>query len=465
MAFLDDVYVVTFPESLRAQENVRNSVMCRRGSGMPTSEQGIRVLVTPLGHENFVEAHLRARFQDHQLLQDRIPEVPDLQSAWVLLLHCASARANYLLRVVRPDLVRGFAERHDEGLWRCLCRLLGTDVQNARSQEVASVPLSMGGLGFPSATRTRQAACWASWAGSLSMIKQRHPTVAERILVALHNVEGPESTRSAAIVAHQSAGVEGFEVPSWEALSDGLRPHEPEDHEPGDVKHGWQREAASRVERQFLERDLMVRLTAPEQALMRSQSGPYVGMAFFVAPANFLTRIDPALFRVLLLRRLRLPLSLSSRWCRCGRPLDSFDHHRQACPRAGVLGRRRFAVESAAARVCREAGGRVTVNMMVRDMDLGLPHAHDSRRLEIVADGLPLFSGMQLAVDTTLVSPLHCGGSARPDAAQIDGAVLTVARRKKERTYPELMGPHARARLVVLAGEVGGRWFATSDHA
>ena len=195
--------------------------------------------------------------------------------------------------------------------------------------------------------------------------------MAERILVALqHDVEGPESTRSAAIAAHQLAGVEGFEVPSWEALSDGLRPHEPEDHEPGDVKHGWQHEAASRVERQFLERDLMVRLTAPDQALMRSQSGPYSGMALSVAPAIFLTRIDPALFRVLLLRRLRLPLPLSSRWCRCGRPLDSFGHHRAACPRAGVLGRRGFAVESAAARICREAGGRVTVNMMVRDMDL-----------------------------------------------------------------------------------------------
>ena len=49
--------------------------------------------------------------------------------------------------------------------------------------------------------------------------------MAERILVLLHNVEGPQSTRSAAIAAHQLAGVEGFEVPSWEALSDGLRPY------------------------------------------------------------------------------------------------------------------------------------------------------------------------------------------------------------------------------------------------
>ena len=33
-----------------------------------------------------------------------------------------------------------------------------------------------------------------------------------------------------------------------------------------------------------------------------------------------------------------------------------------------------------------------------------------------------------------------------------------VAGRRKERSYPELVGPRSRAKLVVLAGEVGGRW-------
>ena len=37
--------------------------------------------------------------------------------------------------------------------------------------------------------------------GLTTMIKQRHPSVAERILVALHNAEGPESTRSTTIFA------------------------------------------------------------------------------------------------------------------------------------------------------------------------------------------------------------------------------------------------------------------------
>ena len=56
--------------------------------------------------------------------------------------------------------------------------------------------------------------------------------------------------------------------------------------------------------------------------------------------------------------------------------------------------------------VCREAGARVTTNVLVRDMDLAFFNALDSRRLEVVADGLTLWRGVQLAVDTTLVSPL-----------------------------------------------------------
>ena len=40
----------------------------------------------------------------------------------------------------------------------------------------------------------------------------------------------------------------------------------------------------------------------------------------------------------------------------------------------------------------------------------------------------------------------------------MDGAALAQARRVKQRTYPELSGNHGRARLVVLAAEIGGRW-------
>ena len=59
----------------------------------------------------------------------------------------------------------------------------------------------------------------------------------------------------------------------------------------------------------------------------------------------------------------------------------------------GVLGLRGFALESAVARVCKEASGRVSVNVAVRDLDIGVPDRTDERRLEVVADGLPLFHG------------------------------------------------------------------------
>ena len=53
---------------------------------------------------------------------------------------------------------------------------------------------------------------------------------------------------------------------------------------------------------------------------------------------------------------------------------------------------------------------------------------------------------------------LRRDGSARPRAADHDGAALEEARRRKERTCPGLSGDGERARLVVLAAEVGGMW-------
>ena len=110
------------------------------------------------------------------------------------------------------------------------------------------------------------------------------------------------------------------------------------------------------------------------------------------------------------------------------------------------------------ARICREACGRVCTNLTVRDTDMPAPDVHDGRRLEVVVDGLPLRGGSHLAIDTTMVCALHRDGTPRRRAAECDGVALKAARRKKEATYPELLGQRRRAQLVVIAVEVGGRW-------
>ena len=104
------------------------------------------------------------------------------------------------------------------------------------------------------------------------------------------------------------------------------------------------------------------------------------------------------------------------------------------------------------------------MNVFVRDLDLGPFNHLDGRRLEVVADGLSLFGGAQLAIDTTLISALRRDGTAREGAANRNGVAIRSAHRRKERTYPELVGAGGRARLVILAGEVGGRWSPETAH-
>ena len=67
----------------------------------------------------------------------------------------------------------------------------------------------------------------------------------------------------------------------------------------------------------------------------------------------------------------------------------------------------------------------------------------DDRRIEVIANGLLLWNGAQLAVDTTIVSPLT------RDA---------VPRSRHDFSRPVAFLRSSRCRLVVVGVEVGGRW-------
>ena len=338
LAFLNDVYVITTPERVgdvyvALQEELHQHARIRihvgktqvwnavgerpdacevleriaqaenpsarvwKGSDIPTVEQGVTVLGTPLGDVDFVEAQLTKKLAEHTVFLERIPLLADVQSAWSLLLHCAGGRANYLLRVVRPELVETFAAGHNAGLWECFKRILKLDFDvDSTVKYISSLQLAMGGLGLRSASRTSESAYWASWADSLPMISERHPTVAGSFARRLERGEDLTPTMASAVLArHHLSGVEGFEPPSWEALVQGARPpeREPEDFEPGGTRYGWQHEASSRTELQFKGR-IMSTLAEHEQALLRSQSGPLAGTSFSAAPSNW----SPELSRI-----------------------------------------------------------------------------------------------------------------------------------------------------------------------
>ena len=94
---------------------------------LPPELQGIHVLGTPLGHDAFRKAALLAKRCQHDSLLDKLPGLPNLQTAWLLLLMCACPHSNYLLRTMQPSITEDFAARHDRAIMGCLSELLGSD--------------------------------------------------------------------------------------------------------------------------------------------------------------------------------------------------------------------------------------------------------------------------------------------------------------------------------------------------
>ena len=189
-----------------------------------------------MGHPDYVARHLQSVVQEHPLLLDRIPRVKDLQSAWLLLLHCASARANYMLRAVDPDRTGEFARAHDEGTWQCACDILQIEAaQTDTVRSIASLTVVLGGLGLRSAEWVRSSAKRANWADCIPTIDARHLAVAESLVRELEGHPHTPCRRAAQEAARSLEGVLGWSLPSWFAVLNGAGPdtHQTEEFEPG----------------------------------------------------------------------------------------------------------------------------------------------------------------------------------------------------------------------------------------
>merc|ERR1712070_1241779 len=88
----------------------------------------------------------------------------------------------------------------------------------------------------------------------------------------------------------------------------------------------------------------------------------------------------------------------------------------------------------------------------------------DERRMEIMATDLRVHQEMPLVSDTSLVSPLQANGDDRPAPSTRPRAArprAVVIENTKTKTHLELLNS-SRCKFLVLAGEVGGRWRATT---
>ena len=324
---------------------------------------------------------------------DAITWVPDLQSAWQILLQCAGPRCHHFLRTLPPSHSANYAIGHDLGMQTAMASLLGEipggDAEKEDARRLATLPMRMGGMGLRSASRMAPGAFWASWADALAMLHERLPFVTEGAVSALEGEDALQGCLGELQWAANSLDRQGFiSRPQWRALQSGVRPPPANDVEPGEWAHGWQHYATSASEHHFRESVVLAQSCPSHQAHLRSHSGSGCSHVFCGCPTQPEFRINPDLFRVLILERLRVPLPVTEARCECGAVLDCKGRHRAACPHSGRLRTRAFAPERTLARVCREAGASVRCNVKLVDMNIAVA-ANDQRAYRSCSFGPP----------------------------------------------------------------------------
>ena len=191
-----------------------------------------------------------------------------------------------------------------------MSNILGTPSAPDGPQVIATLALSAGGLGLSSAHKVRSAAHFPSWAGALSVVRKRHPVIAESMIRRLE-VGG---------VPHFQAARQCREV---------VEPNQP--------RHSWQQKATRQLETIFVSdvvwpgltdalegvvevpaRAFSISLLSPP-SFLHGQRASIVSLSVcsFAADCMYLSPVSP-----------HLPM-----W-----PPPRRGHHRAACPEAGVLG-------------------------------------------------------------------------------------------------------------------------------
>ena len=205
----------------------------------------------------------RGTTREHSVLLERIPSVPDLQSAWLLLTHCAAAKTTSLLHVLHRPWCAGLK------ITTMVCGAVSVSCSNQSDIVLASAtaPLILGGLGLRSAERT--SVPHVGPAGP-----ERHPEVARGVCYKI----GGWSRNPMFGRCHDSCLEPGWHVRVRTTLVDRSGSRSSSSSQGARLLRarsseiGWQHEASSRVELQFRKLQLMPALSEGDRALMRSRA-------------------------------------------------------------------------------------------------------------------------------------------------------------------------------------------------
>ena len=279
----------------------------------------MKILGTPIGSDAFVQA------KEERRLWEATPWVPDVQCGWQILLQCAGPRCQHFLRTVPPSQSARYAQSHDTGMRHAMEAVLGgvprSSEQKSTAHKIKSLPMRLGGLGLRSAERMKPVAFWASSADALPMQSNRLPTLTDQVENELETGVGGTPCMLELSAATHTLDRSGFvDRPGWHQLRMGARPPLVASSEPGEWQHGWQFHASSPLEHHFLETVILAKSCVADQAHLRSHAGAGASDVLHGTLTGLEFKMEPHLFRTLVLERLRLPLPVTEAFFECGCP-------------------------------------------------------------------------------------------------------------------------------------------------
>ena len=243
----------------------------------------------------------------------------------------------------------------------------------------ANFSLRHGGLGLRSAAEHAPAAYFASWADSLVALRVREPDSCHIVARLLDDAtSGPSLPRclsSLAGAVHLLRDT-GFQPPAFAdlPLQPPARLANPD--EPVDTSRSWQRPASRAIDDSTAGR-FRAMLDPPSLALLESECGPFASRVLTASPSCHELTLDSPVFRALLLRRLRCPC-LSTKQLVAAAVLSTLSVTTALL--APVLAS--CAPSRACCCPCLPRGWGY-------DLDIH-PERLDDRRIEVLANGLPL---------------------------------------------------------------------------
>ena len=384
LSFLDDLYVVTtktraatafriVADEVERHAGVRSHLgklrmWCKGGgeappdvaalgpevwtAANPADTNGLTILGTPLGTQEYINAHADKRLQQEQKLLQQITLLDDPQQAWAMLVTSAVPRANHIARILSPTVSYTYTDAHDMAIWDTFCDVLATTKlkSDGMAHRVATLPGRLGGLGLRSATWSAAGAFWASWVNSLPVIMAKSQPIGDDMVRELQLPTGPPTKilRDLASCKWQLQQHGALHLPTWAEVATGVEPPAPNnDIDAADLDRGWQCHVCSFSEDFYKNNVVLPSCDDARQAMLLSQSGGPASAWLRAIPSQPVFTFTPLCFQVAIRRRLRWPFPLSAGKCSnsCNHTLDDKGDHAASCATSGRIKSRSVPME------------------------------------------------------------------------------------------------------------------------